>query len=1018
MDPIAANRPQVGMDQILKALSEYMTLKVESYTALPSDRDQNVLIETEEGTFVLKVANPFEPKEALDLQNATMLHLANKPIGITTPVPVAAKDGHTLCDVEFNGTKLHIRLSPYVAGTPLAQARPHNRELMGHLGSVLGRLTNALKDFSHPAQDRDLHWDLRQAEKTIEDHRQTINDSDKNSTLDWALQYWNQVQRLAPELPQSVIHGDANDHNILVNKIHPRDTGFEPRKVVGLIDFGDMTQSWTVAELAIACAYIMLEKKSPLTMAREVVRRFHEERPLSDQELEALFPLVVLRLATSVSVSAFQQAQEPANKYLSVTSEPAWNLLQKFAAMPEGLAHLAFRQACGLEPIPHSKKLLNALSKTKVKPVVAGDPSKAHVFDLSVGNLLSGEIGNPEDMAEWTEKMFAIQKAAAAPYGVGRYGEARLLYATEAFNDPVYGEPRTVHLGMDLFAPVDTPVMTPLDGIVRSLQNNNFPRDYGPTVILEHELDGVTFYTLYGHLTLNSLDNLTVGQSLKAGDEVGTMGDLKVNGDWPPHTHFQIILDRLGIEGDFPGVCTPAGKDLWQAICPDPNLLLRIPEARFPKPELDAETLMHEREQILGRNLSVSYRKPLKIVRGKGQYLYDHLGRSYLDGVNNVCHVGHAHPKVVDALKRQASVLNTNTRYLHETILEYARELTATFPEPLSVCFLVCTGSEANELALRLARAHTHRRDVLVIDAAYHGHTSTLIDMSPYKHKAKGGQGPPDYVHTLDLPDPYRGKYQTGNLGQQYAQDAEHMLTRLRREGSEVAAFFHESLLGCGGQIVLPDGYLREMYGRVRSFGGLCVADEVQVGFGRVGSHMWAFETQSVVPDIVTMGKPIGNGHPLAAVVTTPDIAASFDNGMEYFNTFGGNPVSCAVGREVLRVIQEENLQAHALEVGTLLISELKKLKSHAVVGDVRGLGLFAGVELVLDRETKTPAPKVASYVAERMRDHGILISTDGPDHNVLKLKPPLVFSREDAFRLGVILDKVLGEDFVVAATG
>src|SRR5437763_3128789 len=400
------------------------------------------------------------------------------------------------------------------------------------------------------------------------------------------------------------------------------------------------------------------------------------------------------------------------------------------------------------------------------------------------------------------------------------------------------------------------------------------------------------------------------------------------------------------------------------------------------------------------------------------QYLYDEDGRAYLDVVNNVSHVGHCHPRVVRVGQEQMAVLNTNTRYLHENLVRYASRLCATLPEPLSVCFFVCSGSEANELALRLARTHTGRKDLIVVDVAYHGNTTSLIEISPYKFEGPGGTGAPPYVHKVPMPDVYRGEYKQHDLhaGEKYARHVEQTILEIQNNQSDVAAFICESLLGCGGQIVLPQHYLKEAYRYIRNAGGVCIADEVQVGFGRVGTHFWGFGTQGVVPDIVTMGKPIGNGHPLAAVVTTPEIAASFNNGMEYFNTFGGNPVSCAIGMAVLDVIAEEQLQANALQVGRHLMDGLRKLmEKHAIIGDVRGLGLFVGIELVLDRESLVPAAAQASYIATRMRERGILLSTDGPFYNVLKIKPPLVFTQANADFLVATLDEILAEDFAMA---
>ena len=425
--------------------------------------------------------------------------------------------------------------------------------------------------------------------------------------------------------------------------------------------------------------------------------------------------------------------------------------------------------------------------------------------------------------------------------------------------------------------------------------------------------------------------------------------------------------------------------------------------------------ILATRSQHLGRNLSVSYQRPLHIVRGWKQYLYDTDGRAHLDAVNNVPHVGHCHPRVVKAGQEQMAVLNTNTRYLHENLAHYLERLCATLPEPLRVCFLVCSGSEANELALRLARAHTKSKETIVVDAGYHGNTTSLIEISSYKFDGPGGSGAPPHVHKAPMPDVYRGPHKKDDpaAGEKYARHIAEIITTLQNHGRHPGAFICESLLSCGGQIVLPENYLQEAYRHVRRVGGVCIADEVQTGFGRAGSHFWAFETQGVVPDIVTMGKPIGNGHPLAAVVTTPEIAASFADGMEYFNTFGGNPVSCAIGLAVLDVIRDEQLQNNAHRVGRHLFNGLHSLmKKHPLIGDVRGLGLFIGVELVLNRETLQPAAAQASYIVNRVKACGILLSTDGPFHNVLKIKPPLVFTEANADFLVATMDRILEEDF------
>ncbi|MCH2104632.1 MAG: aminotransferase class III-fold pyridoxal phosphate-dependent enzyme [Planctomycetes bacterium] len=419
------------------------------------------------------------------------------------------------------------------------------------------------------------------------------------------------------------------------------------------------------------------------------------------------------------------------------------------------------------------------------------------------------------------------------------------------------------------------------------------------------------------------------------------------------------------------------------------------------------------RRALLGPNLSVSYSEPLEIVRGEGRYLVDASGRSYLDGVNNVPQVGHGHPDVVARAARQMGALNTNTRYLSDVRLRFVERLLGTLPAPLEVVYLVNSGSEANELARRMVHAHSGRGDWVVIDGGYHGNTEALVELSPYKFNGPGGGGRRGHVHVAALPDRYRGPwgYDLDDAGERYAADVERLVGEVHASDRRVSAFLAESISGCGGQVVFPPGYLAGCYDVVRSQGGLVIADEVQVGCGRVGSHWWAFETQCVTPDIVTMGKPLGNGHPIGAVVTTREVASSFDNGMEYFNTFGGNPVSCAVADEVLKVIEEEGLREGAARTGGILLDGLREMQErHSELGDVRGLGLYLGVVCVRDRESKKPDARLAKAVVEGARARGVLLSTDGMEHDVIKVKPPLVFTEGDAEHLLAVLEEALND--------
>lgn len=427
--------------------------------------------------------------------------------------------------------------------------------------------------------------------------------------------------------------------------------------------------------------------------------------------------------------------------------------------------------------------------------------------------------------------------------------------------------------------------------------------------------------------------------------------------------------------------------------------------------EVEDLKLKKERKAIVGANLSISYKNNLKIIKGALQYLYDDKGDTYIDCVNNVSHVGHCHPVVVRAMQKQLAKLNTNTRYLHDSLVNYAKLITASLPPKLKVCYFCNSGSEANDLAIRISRHFTRQKDVIVLDHAYHGTSTVAMELSPYKFDGKGGSGQQPYIHKGMNPDLYRGNYRYDDrqAGEKYAADIAEIINQLADKETGIAAFICETLLGVGGQIPLPDGYLKAVYQYVHAAGGLCIADEVQVGFGRVGEQFWGFELQGVEPDIVVLGKPIGNGHPLAAVVLTEEVAAAFNNGMEYFNTYGGNPVSMETGIAVWNVIKAEELQQRAVDTGDYLIKGLEELmQKHAIIGDVRGKGLFVGAELVRDRVTLEPAVPEIDEIVEEMRNRGFLMSTDGPLHNVLKIKPPMLFNIENAKSFLINLDEVL----------
>ena len=418
--------------------------------------------------------------------------------------------------------------------------------------------------------------------------------------------------------------------------------------------------------------------------------------------------------------------------------------------------------------------------------------------------------------------------------------------------------------------------------------------------------------------------------------------------------------------------------------------------------------LIQNRQKSIGPNLSLHYDEPLHLVRSKGQYLYDVNGKKYLDAIANINIVGHCNEHVIKAIQDQSNLLNTNTRYLYDIMEKYSNKLLNYFPKKLSVVYFVCTGSEANDLALRIANAYTKGSDCFVIDHAYHGNTKSLIEISPYKFNGRGGDGKKPFVHVLDMPEGIRGKYlyNESNWIDKYISDAKIQINKVS-SNKKISAFFCESILGCGGQVVLPKNYLKEIFFTIRSKGGVCISDEVQTGFSITGHNFWAFENQDVIPDIVTLGKPMGNGHPISAVVTTREIADSFDNGMEYFNSFGGNPVSLAVGQAVLEIIEKDKLQKNALNVGNYLLNKLNKLKNKysEYIIEVRGEGLFLGIDLVKNSKPNLSNPKLAKFIINDCKKKGVLISIDGPFDNILKIKPPIIFSNDDADLLAQSID-------------
>lgn len=978
---------------------------------LPGEIDLNFkLTDDHKRIFVLKISRPDSPYDFLDYQQKLLKHLEATKAGIEHPMAMADLKGDLVSSTrDGSNRKRFVRLLTWVPGRIYSSLNPQTDGLRYSLGQTCGTVSSALKSFEHQSAKRNLQWDLAQWKWTLS-HLHLFS-GEKKATIQYFQNLFESKEEDYKKLRKSIIHNDANDNNIIVseNLLSP--------KVKTLIDFGDAIYSQVINDVAVASAYAVFGLEDPLQGVLPVLKGYHEMYPLEPEELEVLYLCLGIRLVISATKSALNKIDEPDNTYLQISDTSVWELLNKWKEVNNKLALFSFRHTCGYQGHPNEAVFLQwsqgqTFRISELFPESGADDITP--IDLSVGSTW---LGLKEDFADFSHFDFKIdQKQKLEPNKViaGGYLEARSVYGTSSYDKigNSGAESRTIHLGVDFWLPAQTPVHALLDGEVITAVNDAGDKEYGGLIILKHRVDQLCFYTLYGHLSVESATSHKKGDRIFKGERIGVLGNYPENGNWPPHLHFQIMLSMLDYDIDFPGVAYFSQIEVFKSICPDPNLLFKLKALKPAKFDQEIE-LIQFRSDHLGKGLSLSYDTPLHMVRGSGVYLFDSTGRKFLDTVNNVAHVGHEHYKVVRAGQSQMAVLNTNTRYLHSNLQELTEELIKTLPQELSVFHYVNSGSEANELALRMIRTASGQKDILASEVGYHGNSNACIEISSYKFDGKGGQGCPEHTHIFPLPDAFRGKYRGVDSGKDYADEVKNQIDSVEVLGRKIAGFIIEPIISCGGQVELPEGFLKSAYEFVRNAGGYCISDEVQVGCGRMGNTFWGFEQHGVIPDVVTIGKPLGNGHPIAAVVCTPDLAERFSNGMEFFNTFGGNPVSCSIGTAVLRTVREERLQQNALETGEYLKNELGLLsKKYPILGDVRGQGLFLGIELV--DVNLNPEAEKASYLVNRMKAHGILMSIDGPDHNVLKIKPPLVFSKDNALELIQMLERILNEDYMM----
>lgn len=983
------------LDAVAVLVGEHYDLTVGHLALLGGETDQNMRVDTSDGTTWFARLSA-APHEQIAWQNSLLEHLAATAPDLPLPRLRRSAAGDLWHETKSrDGVPLTLRLMSWLPGRTLAQVAHHPEALLRQLGSTAGRLSAALATMAAPAYDSTHDWDMRAARDIVAAARDAIEDPTNTAHVDTAMSWYDEIAASLDTLPQGVVHHDLNDANVLVG---PDDLG--RLTVTGLVDVGDALHSARVTELAIASAYAMVRKDDPLEAATAVVAGFHDVVPLTPGELAVVYPLALARLCMNAATWN-QRVQETGSEYGRARMHDTWPTLAKAVAVHPVVAEETLRLACGLAPTDQHIATCSAVS-AHVGPTVLrgafGGGTPVATLDLRPAS----DLWDGRDWTATEDVRTALDEArngdSTRPLHLPHLW-ASMLRASR--RTPGLSGPATVQLGAAILLPAGSPIHAPLAAVVEA-------HGTGGRLVLRHGADEHELRTVWYGLDASLLG----GTRIEVGDVLGIVADTTVDGTAVgQHLLGSGIQVQVASSAELalllPRFVRAADRETWRRVSPDPAALLGV------EPPADVPTVgdvLAMRRRHLASSQRSYYREPMNLVRGRDVWFYDEDALGYLDSLNNVTHVGHAEPRVSLAAHRQLRKLNTNSRFVYPQIAEFAERLIATLPEPLQVVFLVCTGSEANDLALRIARQVTGRRDIVIIDGAYHGNTGWVTGISPNRYKGPGGQGAPATTHEVTMPDRYRGRfgYDDPDAGSKYAALAKSVIARISGDGRTPAAFIAESLMGSAGNIVHPPGYLAGVFDAARAAGALCVSDEVQVGVGRLGPW-WGFELHGVVPDIVTMGKPLGNGHPLAALVTTREIADAFDTGMKYFNTFGGNPVSCAIGSTVLDIVKHDGLREHAVDVGGYFAQELRALADRQqLIGDVRAEGLYLGVELVRDRETRQPGRSEALLVTELTKERGVVVFPNGVHDNVLKIKPPMTFTRHHVDLYVDVLDEVL----------
>jgi 4-aminobutyrate aminotransferase-like enzyme/Ser/Thr protein kinase RdoA (MazF antagonist) len=941
--------PQVTPDQARRMAAESFGIAARA-ELLGSQQDANFLLRHDDGTptAVLKIANPAFSATEIDAQDtaADLIAAAHRDLRLATVLRTPDGAPRT-ATVHTDGGPATARLLRYLHGGTLSGPRHLSPRTVAAMGRVAGRVSTALRTFRHPGLERVLQWDLQYADRVVDLLLEHIPEAARRTAvLAATAEAWTEVGKVGDQLPRQAVHLDLTDDNLV------RSPDSRPPLPDGIIDFGDVTASWAVCELAVTLSSILHHDGMEPHHVLPAVRAFHHVRPLSAEEAAALWPLTVLRAATLVVSGRHQAAVDADNAYVHANLDQEWRIFEQATAVPCAVMTGLVNETLGLAE-------RRAPAPPPVKPLVAEPaPNDVAVLDLSAE-------AETMDHGAWLEENTAGSLAAsllaqgteavATEYAQARLGAATVLSHTSR---------ATIATGIDLWLLRPTALQAPCDGELLHAAPGHAVLTCRPHVL---------------HLTFTDAvrPSPPAGTSIRAGDRLVSL---------PAGAHVHVSLQQPAAPA-VPVLVRPEYAAGWLALTADPSPLIGAP-ATGARPQPD---LLARRDATFATVQEHYYDNPPRIERGWRHHLVSTDGRSYLDMVNNVTPLGHAHPRVEQAISRQLRRLNTNSRFHYAAVVEFTERLAALLPDPLDTVFLVNSGSEAVDLAIRLAVGATGHPDVLALREAYHGWTyasdavSTSVADNPNALATR-----PSWVHTLDSPNSYRGRHR-GEKASAYGPEAVQVIDDLAAGGRPPGAFISESYYGNAGGVALPDGYLDHVYRAVRRHGGLAIADEIQVGYGRLGTWFWGFEQQQAVPDIVCVAKAMGNGHPLGAVITSKAIAARYRDQGYFFSSTGGSPVSSIAGLTVLDALRDEDLQGNAVRNGARLKSSLQTLAHHhRVIGAVHGSGLYLGVELVRDRATLEPATEETAEICDRMLELGVIVQPTGDHLNVLKIKPPL----------------------------